>query len=413
MRFSIHTLGTRGDVQPYLALALGLKAKGHDVLLVAPAQFSDAAAARGVELASLPSGFLELLDAPEVRSVIGNSGAGFGAGFKLLKRYRGLMRPLLDAEWSAARDFCPDVILHHPKALGAPHIATRLGVQLFLVSPIPGFTPTAAFPSPVLPFSSLGPLNRPSHALMIHGAKFLFARTVTAWRKEVLGLTRHQSPARPLGTLYGYSPSVITRPSDWGDDVAVTGYWFLDSPDWEPDPELRAFLSAGDPPVYVGFGSMPGSDPQRLAGVVVDGLRRAGKRGLLATVGGALSPVGVANDIHVIAGAPHDRLFPLVDAVVHHGGAGTTGAALRAGKPMAICPFIGDQPFWARRARELGVGPVVLDKHKMDADAFAGALRALDEPLVRARAGELAQALQSEDGVATAITFMERKLKHV
>lgn len=410
MRFSIHTLGTRGDLQPYAALALGMKKRGHDALLVAPAQFGDTAAARGLDLAPLPSAFLELLDAPEVRSVIEKSGAGFGAGLKLLKRYRHLMRGLLDAEWEAARDFRPDVILHHPKALGAPHIATRLGVPLFLASPIPGFTPTSAFPSPVLPFSWLGPFNRSSHALMIHGSRLLFPRTVRAWREEKLGLLHEHRPALPKGTLYGYSPHLLPRPRDWGDDVAVTGYWFLESPDWEPDPELRSFLSAGEPPVYVGFGSMPGSDPQRLTGLVVEGLCRAGKRGLLATAGGAISPVAETADIHVIAGAPHDRLFPLVDAVVHHGGAGTTGAALKAGRPMAICPFIGDQQFWARQVRELGVGPTILNKHTMDADAFARALRALDEGSVKTRATELGKAIRAEDGVESAMDFIEWQL---
>ena len=413
MRFSIHTLGTRGDFQPYLALALGLKACGHEVLLVAPAQFGDAVAARGVNLAPLPSGFLEMLDAPEVRSVIGKSGAGFGAGLKLLKRYHHLMRDLLDAEWEAARDFQPEAILHHPKALGAPLIATRIGVPLFLASPIPGFTPTAAFPSPLLPFSRLGPLNRPSHALMIHASRFLFPSIVRAWKRKVLGLDRGERPTVQRGTLYGYSPLALPRPNDWGNDVAVTGYWFLDSPEWEPDPALRSFLSAGEAPVYVGFGSMPSSDPVRLASLVIDGLRRAGKRGLLATAGGAILPIDPGGDMYFIARAPHDRLFPLVDAVVHHGGAGTTGAALRAGRPMAICPFIGDQSFWARRMKDVGVGPIILDKQKMDADALATALRAMDSQVVRERASELGYAVQAENGVASAVEFIERQLTKV
>lgn len=158
MRFSIHTLGTRGDVQPYLALARGLLARGHKVLLVAPAQFADAIEAQGVGFAPLPEEFLALLESPETKKVIGGSGTGFGAGFKLIKHYRHLMRGLLDAEWEAARAFDPDAILHHPKALGAPHIAAKLNVPLFLASPLPGFTPTAAFPTPILPFASLGPL---------------------------------------------------------------------------------------------------------------------------------------------------------------------------------------------------------------------------------------------------------------
>lgn len=410
MRFSIHTLGTRGDMQPYLALALGLKARGHEVLIVAPAQFSDLADAEGVEFAPLPAGFLAVLDTPEAKAMVGESGSGFGAGFKLLKHYRHLMRGLLDAEWEAARVFGPDAILHHAKALGAPHIAAKLGVPLFLASPLPGFTPTAAFPTPVLPFASLGPLNRLSHALMIHGGNMLFSGVVRAWRAEALALPARGKPTPPAGTLYGYSRHMLPKPADWGSDVAVTGYWFLDRPEWSPDADLAAFLAAGEPPVYVGFGSVPGSDPEPFSALVAEGLRRAGKRGLLASVGGALGPVAAGDHIHIIAGAPHDRLFPLMHATLHHGGAGTTGAALRAGKPTAICPFFGDQPFWARRVVALGVGPQALDKRKMTADDLAAAFSAMDDPAMRDRAAAIGSAVRAEDGVAAAIGAIEQRL---
>lgn len=410
MRFSIHTLGTRGDMQPYLALARGLRRRGHDVLVVAPAQFAAMAENEGIGFAALPGAFLELLESREVKETIGKSGAGFGAGFKLLKHYRGLMGGLLDAEWQAARTFQPDAILYHAKALGAPHIAERLGISRFLASPLPGFTPTSAFPTPVLPFADLGLLNRASHGLMIHGGNVMFASTVGAWRADVLGLPKRGKPGATAGTLYGYSPHVLPKPADWGADVAVTGYWFLDSPDWQPDSALAAFLAGGDAPVYVGFGSMPGAEPQRLTQLVVEGLRRAGKRGLIASAGGALQRMDGLDDMHFIAGAPHDRLFPLMQATMHHGGAGTTGAALRAGRPTAIVPFLGDQPFWARRVQQLGVGPAALNKHKMTASDIAAAVSAMAEPGMQQRAAGLGKAIAGEDGVGGAMAFIERRL---
>ena len=411
MRFAIHTLGTRGDTQPYVALACRLRRRGHEVLVVAPTQFAELAAAERVPFSPLPAEFLAVLDSHEAKRLNGNSGAGFGAGFKLLKFYRDIGRRLLDAEWEAARTFGPDAILFHPKALGAPHIAAKLGTPLFLASPLPGFTPTSAFPTPVLPVTSLGPLNRPSHALMIHGGALMFAKTIRAWRVEQLGLPARGKPAPIAGTLYGYSHHVLPKPADWGSDVAVTGYWFLDAPDWSPDSDLAAFLAAGEPPVYVGFGSMPSVDPERLTGLVVEGLRRAGKRGLLATNGGALGRIKASENLHVIADAPHDRLLPLVGATLHHGGAGTTGAALRAGLPTAICPFFGDQPFWARRVVALGVGPPPLDKRATTADDLAAAFAAMDDPLIRARAARLGAAIRSEDGIETAIQFIEKRVK--
>jgi sterol 3beta-glucosyltransferase len=410
MRFAIHTLGTRGDMQPYLALARGLRGRGHEVLVVAPAQFSAMAGAEGISFSALPGAFLDLLDSQEAKEAIGKSGAGFGAGFKLLKHYRGLMGELLDAEWAAASEFRPNAILYHPKALGAPHIAAKLGAARLLASPLPGFTPTADFPTPILPFANLGPLNRPSHALMIHGGNVMFSSTVGAWRETTLSLPKKGTLPPLTGTLYAYSQHVLPRPTDWGADVAVTGYWFLDSPDWAPDAELAAFLAAGDAPIYVGFGSMPGIAPVKLTTMVVDGLRQAGQRGLIATAGGALQRLEGQPDMHFIAGAPHDRLFPLMQATMHHGGAGTTGAALRAGKPTAIVPFIGDQPFWARRIAALGAGPAALDKRKMTVDELAGAFRTMQAPTMRQRAAELGAAIRSERGVDEAMDFMERRM---
>lgn len=407
MRFSIHTLGTRGDVQPYLALARGLQARAHEVLLVAPAQFADAIDAQGVGFAPLPGEFLALLESPETKKVIGDSGTGFGAGFKLIKHYRHLMRGLLDAEWEAARAFDPDAIVHHPKALGAPHIAAKLNVPLFLASPLPGFTPTAAFPTPILPFASLGPLNRLSHGLMIHGGNFIFSKTVRRWRAEALSFTPSGKNAPLMGTLYAYSPHVHPKPNDWGRDVAVTGYWFLDRPDWCPDPDLASFLNAGEAPVYVGFGSMPGTEPERLTETVIDGLRQAGKRGLISTAGGALGKARPVDHIHVISGAPHDQLFPLVHSTLHHGGAGTTAATLRAGKPTAICPFLGDQPFWARCIVGLGVGPKPLDKQNITSDVLAAAFKAMDDKEMRMRASAVGREIQKEDGIGNAISFIE------
>lgn len=410
MRFSMHTLGTRGDMQPYLALAREMRRQGHEVMVVAPAQFAEMARAEGVGFAALPGEFLDLLESREVKDVLGKSGAGFGAGLKLLKHYRGLMGGLLDAEWQAAQQFKPDAILYHAKALGAPHIAERLGIPRFLASPLPGFTPTSAFPTPVLPFVSLGPLNRLSHALMIHGGNVMFSSTVRAWREAALGLPKRSKAGAMAGTLYGYSPHVLPKPADWAADVAVTGYWFLDSPDWTPDAELAAFLAAGESPVYVGFGSMPGVAPEPLTRMVVDGLRQAGKRGLLATAGGALQRLEGQADMHFIAGAPHDRVLPLMQATMHHGGAGTTGAALRAGKPTAIVPFLGDQPFWARRVEALGIGPPALDKRKMTVDDLVGAFRAMEAPTMRQRAAELGAAIRSERGVEDAMDFIERRM---
>lgn len=410
MRVAIQTLGTRGDVQPYLALALGLMARGHAVQLAAPQQFEALVSDRGLPFVALPGEFLALLDTPEGKAAVAGSN-GFGAGFKLLKHVRPLMRRLWDAEWDGVRAFAPDVIVYHPKSIVALDMAQALKVPAILASPLPGFTPTSAFPTPLLPFASLGPLNRASHYLMMKSAALMFGGDIRRWRQERLAtlLPGAGAPAKPSGTLYAYSARVVPVPDDWGSDVCVTGYWFLDSGDWRPDAALSEFLSAGDPPVYVGFGSMPGLEPEKFAALVVDALAQAGKRGILATGGGALRLERLPPHVHAITAAPHDKLLPLVCAGVQHGGAGTTAASLRAGRPTAICPFFGDQPFWARRVAALGVGPKALDRKTLTAETLAGAITAMADPAMLDRAARLGALLRTEDGVGTAVAFIESR----
>ncbi|AEQ50612.1 glycosyltransferase [Pelagibacterium halotolerans] len=412
-RIAITTMGTRGDVQPYIALARGLVGQGHRVILLAPEQFDGLVAGYDIPFAPLPGDLLALLDTQEGKMAVGSS-KGFGAGLKLLKHMRPLGERLLDAEWAAIRAFVPDLIVHHPKSFGTPHMAEALGCQYMLASPLPGFTPTSDFPTPLLPFDNLGPLNKVSHVLGTHAAGMLFRKLIGRFRRETLGLAgRRTANVRSLGTLYAYSPQVLPVPRDWGPDVLVSGYWFLDTPDWRPDPELAGFLAAGPAPIYIGFGSMPGVDSQEMTDLIVAALARTGKRGLIATGQGALDLVGGLPEVHAISAAPHDQLFRHVGATLHHGGAGTTGAALRAGKPTAICPFFGDQPFWARRIAELGAGPKALDRNSLSVEAVAGAIASMDNPDMRKRAAELGSAIGAEDGVAAAVAFIETRMAGV
>jgi UDP:flavonoid glycosyltransferase YjiC (YdhE family) len=412
MRIAVHTLGTRGDVQPYLALALRLKATGHEVLVAAPSQFEAFISKHGVSFAHLPGEFLALMETPEGKAAMAGSGGGFAAGFKLMKHFKPIGRKELTQEWAAARSFDPELIIYHPKAIAAPHIAEKLGCPAVLASPLPGFTPTGEFASPLVPFKSLGPLNRVTHSLMAGGGEAIFRGMIREWRVSELRLdAKPARRLRPASTLYAYSPLVLPVPADWPESVAVTGYWFLDDNEgWKPDPGLQAFLNDGEAPVYVGFGSMPGLDPLGLTSAVVEALARAGKRGVLAAGGGAIGAEMSGHHVHLIEGAPHDRLFPLMSACVHHGGAGTTAASLRAGKPTVICPFFGDQPFWGRRVHELGVGPSPIDKKRLTVEALAKAIsEATSDREMSRRAKLLGASIAAEDGVGRAVAFLEER----
>jgi sterol 3beta-glucosyltransferase len=205
--------------------------------------------------------------------------------------------------------------------------------------------------------------------------------------------------------LQAFSRHVVPRPSDWPDSAVVTGYWFLDEGvDWTPPRELADFLDAGPPPVFVGFGSMAGRDPARTARTVLAAVARSGQRALIVSGWGGLRVDEPPPGVFVAESVPYDWLLPRVAAVVHHGGAGTTAAGLRAGKPTVVCPFVADQPFWGARVAALGVGPRPIPQRRLgEAELAAAILEAVGDAGMRDRAERLGAQIRAEDGVAAAV----------
>ncbi len=410
MKALILTVGSRGDVQPYVALGAGLRAAGHSVTLATLEAFAPLAAERGLAFAPLRGEFLELLQTPEGKAAL----VGRGTPLTLLRKVRPMLRRVLDDALAAAAG--AELIVYHPKAMAGYSLAEKLGVPGILALPLPLMSPTAAFPSPLLPVGSLGPaLNRLSHRAMVRLSTASVRGLVDRWRREALGLPPARDEltlrGRPVLRLYGYSPAVVPTPADWDEHSVATGYWFLERREpWRPPASLAAFLEAGPPPVYVGFGSMTTQDAARTTRIVLEALGRAGQRGVLATGYGGLAAAALPASVYMLDQAPHDWLFPRMAAVVHHGGAGTTGAGLRAGAPTLICPFFGDQPFWGRRVAALGAGPRPIPQRRLTAAALAEAIAAaVGDPAMRARAAALGEAIRAEDGVARAVALIEAR----
>ncbi len=409
MNIALLSFGTRGDVQPYVALGKALKARGHDVLLGAPDNFRDWVEGHGLPFHGLGFDMEAFLRSPEIRRVM--AGNWFALAGVWREKIQPMVRNLFDATWEAGRD--ADMIVYHPKVTGAPDVAEATGARLACVAPIPLF-PTGDYPllTPKWNFGSR--LNR-----LTYNAYYLsrppYLKAINRWRRDAMGLGKGPALA-PLGGYKGgmapricaVSPSVVPRPRDWRKHDHMTGYWFLEEGrDWRPDPALADFLQAGEPPVYIGFGSMTTRRPDRLTQQIVEGVRRAGVRALLATGWGGLETLEVPDTVHVIEGAPHDALFRHVAAVVHHGGAGTTAAGLRAGRPTLVCPLGMDQPFWGHRVWTLGCGPQPQRLKRLDADSFARGLEDLvRNAAYRARAADVARAIAKEDGIGQAIRIV-------
>jgi UDP:flavonoid glycosyltransferase YjiC (YdhE family) len=221
--------------------------------------------------------------------------------------------------------------------------------------------------------------------------------------------------ARQLPVLYGFSSAVIAKPPDWGPDVHVTGYWFLGlGSEWQPPAGLNEFLQAGSRPLYIGFGSLSSRNPEATAELVLAALASTGRRAVVLSGWGGLKPAELPDTVFMVDSIPHAWLFPQMAAVIHHGGAGTTAAGLRAGAPSIVIPFFGDQPFWGQRVADLGVGPAPIPRKKLTAERLATAIETAltDEAMVR-RAADLGAQIQAEDGRARAaeiVTSMERQV---
>ena len=410
MRVFVTTAGSRGDVQPYVALATGLRDAGHDVTLSTAGRFADLAAAHGVPFAPTSDALLDLMDEPAVRhglETLSTLGQAVRQMPRLVKLAGAVHATLVDDSWEAVRDAAPDVIVYNQKAYWGPSFAAHLGARAVFAVLQPmyvatGTEPLAGFPS--LPFGAA--YNRLTYRTVGLGLHASVRRYLADWRTRT-GAER--PPRGPVPTVHGISPHVVPEPSDWPEWATMSGFWFLERPAWTPPPDLQAFLDAGAPPVYVGFGSMAGRDPERTTRLVVEALRATGTRGLLATGWGGLSPTDLGDGLFAIESAPHDALFPRCAAVVHHGGAGTTAAGLRAGRPTVVCPFFGDQTFWGRRVHALGAGPAPIKQTDLTAAKLAAMIReATASASVRQRAESLGEQIRAEDGVANAVAFIER-----
>ena len=420
MNILIITVGSRGDVQPFVALGKGLKAAGNTVTICTCSKFEPFITRYGLGYSHMTDELLKLMETDAGRKAIEDTLGVWGAiktMIKMIKLTKPINRRMILDSWEAARAAQPDLIVFHFKAIGAVSIAEKLQIPAVMASLQPMMVPTAAFPMPGTPDLGIGGwYNRLSYRLVQLGYKS-YRKMIDEFRVNELGLKKFPGNAgirktargHVIPVLHGFSPHVVPRPEDWPQQARVCGYWFLDQQrEQQPSTDLEAFIDNGDPPVYVGFGSMAGRNPKRLAGIVIRALQKANLRGIIATGWGGLEAGALPDTILRIDSAPHEWLFPRVSAVIHHGGAGTTAAGLRAGKPTIICPFMGDQPFWGKRVYELGVGPLPIRQKRLSVENLVRALLTITgDDAMAVRAAALGKHIRDEDGTANAIASIE------
>ena len=375
------TIGSRGDVQPYIALCKGLLAEGHRPRIATHIEFADWVRKHGIDFRPVDGDPAELM-----RICVQNGMFTYSFLREASAKFRSWIDELLSSAWKACQD--SDVLIESPSAMAGIHVAEALRIPYFRAFTMP-WTRTRAYPHAfAVPEHKVGgAYNYFSYVMFDNVFWKAIAGQVNQWRKDELGLkstnmVKMQPDKVPF--LYNFSPHVVAPPSDYSDWVRVTGYWFLDeAPNWTPPEDLLAFISTaradGKKLVYIGFGSIVVSDPAALTKAVVDSVLKADVRCILSKgwsdrldgPAAVESEVQLPSEIHQIKSAPHDWLFRQIDAAVHHGGAGTTGASLRAGVPTVVKPFFGDQFFFGSRVEDLGVGVCL---KKVDVPTFSRAL---------------------------------------
>ncbi|KAJ6391841.1 hypothetical protein OIU77_025744 [Salix suchowensis] len=418
LKVAMLVVGTRGDVQPFLAIAKRLQEFGHRVRLATHANFRDFVRSAGVD-------FYPLGGDPRVLAGYMARNKGFipsapGEISIQRKQLKAIIESLLAActepDMETGVPFKAQAIIANPPAYGHAHVAEALGVPIHIFFTMP-WTPTYEFPHPLarVPQSAGYWLSYIVVDLLIWWG---IRGYINEFRKRKLKLppiaylSMYHGSISHLPTGYMWSPHLVPKPSDWGPLVDVVGYCFLNlGSKYEPKEEFVKWIQKGKEPIYIGFGSMPLEDPKNTMDIILEALKETGQRGIVDRGWGDLGNfMEVPDSVFLLKDCPHDWLFPQCAAVVHHGGAGTTATGLRAGCPTTIVPFFGDQFFWGDRLHKKELGPAPIPIAKLSVESLSNAIRFMLEPEVKSRAMELAKLIENEDGVAAAVDAFHRHL---
>ncbi|KAJ1694845.1 hypothetical protein LUZ63_011543 [Rhynchospora breviuscula] len=418
MNIVILIVGTRGDVQPFVAIGKRLQDYGHRVRLATHANFKEFVLTAGLE-------FYPLGGDPKVLAeyMVKNKGFLPSAPSEIptqRKQIKDIIFSLLaackDPDGETGIAFKADAIIANPPAYGHVHVAEALKVPIHIFFTMP-WTPTSEFPHPLSRVKQ--PAGYRLSYQIVDSMIWLGIRgMINDFRKRKLKLrpvtylSGAQGSTSDVPHGYIWSPHLVPKPKDWGPKIDVVGFCFLDlASNYEPPQELVKWLEAGEKPIYIGFGSLPVQEPAKMTEVIVQALEMTGQRGIINKGWGGLGNLKEPKDsVYLLDNVPHDWLFLQCKAVVHHGGAGTTAAGLKAACPTTIVPFFGDQPFWGDRVHARGVGPAPIPIDQFSLEKLVDAIKFMLDPQVKESAVELSEAMKSEDGVNGAVKAF---LKHL
>ncbi|GME63925.1 hypothetical protein C8J57DRAFT_1469696 [Neofusicoccum parvum] len=420
----IQVVGSRGDVQPFVALGCELQKHGHRVRLATHDVFDDFVRKSGLEFYPIGGDPAELM-AYMVKN------PGLIPNIKTLRqgdiqRKRTMVAEMLHGCWKSCVEpdplsdapFVADAIIANPPSFAHIHCAQALGIPVHLMFTMP-WSSTRAFPHPLanLKYGSTDPGmgNYISYGIVEWMTWQGLGDVINKWRHSIdlepVPATEGPNLAETLQVPFTYcwSPALVPKPLDWPSHIDVCGFFFRDPPNYTPPPDLDAFLRAGPPPVYIGFGSIVLDNPESMSATILEAVRTCGIRAIVSRGWSKLD--GPPNrDVFYLGDCPHEWLFQHVSAVVHHGGAGTTACGLLNGKPTTIVPFFGDQPFWGNMVAAAGAGPVPIHHKSLTAQNLAEAITYCLTPQASSAAGIIAEKMRAESGVSSAVASFHANL---
>ncbi|EAW15294.1 putative UDP-glucose,sterol transferase [Aspergillus clavatus NRRL 1] len=442
----IQVVGSRGDVQPFLAIGVALKERGHRVRLATHLAFRDFVQDHGLEFFNIGGDPAELMAfmvknpglMPGVQTV--RSGALRRRRREMATIFAGCWRSCFETgdgtglhhvpenPWSEEIDyrqkpFVADAIIANPPSFAHLSCAEKLGVPLVMMFTMP-WTPTQAFPHPLANIRSTNTkpsvANFASYAIVEMMMWEGLGDLINKFRKRDLGLDSLDAIRAPgitqklhIPFSYLWSPALLPKPADWLDNIDVCGFSMLPRPpNYSPEEELVKFLDRGPPPIYVGFGSIVVDNPTKLTKIIFDAIVQTGQRALVNKGWGNIGAgeAEIPENVFMVGSCPHDWLFQHVSCVVHHGGAGTTASGLALGRPTIIVPFFGDQPFWGSIVYRAGAGPAPIPHKQLTAEKLADAIKKALEPGIQKKASEVGQKMRQENGVKCAVASFHRHL---
>ena len=418
MKICILCIGSHGDIRPYVALGIGLKNRGYDVTIASHPQAESHCKNWNLNFARVDGDLATLMPEQNTADLVHKSSNKVATFLNIIRAFKSVLSVQLSDSLAAVTG--ADVLIYSPAAFAGPHLAEYLNIPSFQMILQPD-AKTAQHPSCL--FSSQPRLGGVGYLMgYFLAAQLLWQpvrKQINRWRKDKLQLRKmhflgpaHDASSKTTPCLIAFSPTLVPRPDDWAAHVYMTNFCRIaEGTTWEPPQKLLDFLAAGEPPIYVGFGSLTPATPKAAVEKIISVLQRTKQRAIVMANLPGIEQLAISPNIFLLDYAPHDWLISRMRAVIHHGGVGTTAAGLYAGKPALVMPFMLDQFCWGKKIASLGVGPDCLPIKKLDEQLLEARLGDLFNPRYQLGANQLmAKLLAEEDGVEATIRVVLKAL---